>query len=179
MYPVIRMLYQMAKARRLPPLGYFDTHVSQHICWPWDIDLWMELNNGRTLTLFDLGRLPMSLRNGSAKAIRDNRLGLAVAGASVRYRKRVTTFQRIEMRTRAVGYDDRFLYMEQSMWNGAGDCCNHVLIRGAVTRKGKMINPQELADMVAPGTVSPALPAWVQGWVEADRLRPWPPMQDS
>ena len=62
MYPFVRMAKEIRKSRRAGPLGLTDTHVSRHICWPWDLDIWMELNNGRTLTLYDLGRLPMSMR---------------------------------------------------------------------------------------------------------------------
>ena len=64
MYPVIRMAKEIVKFRNAPALPITGTHVSQHICWPWDIDLWMELNNGRTLTLFDLGRIPLAIRTG-------------------------------------------------------------------------------------------------------------------
>ncbi|WP_062217740.1 acyl-CoA thioesterase [Celeribacter marinus] len=178
MYPFIRMIYQSFKFRRAPKLGLFETHHSQHYCLPWDIDIWMELNNGRTLTLFDLGRVPMSIRNGSATAARAGGFGLAVAGASVRYRKRVTTFQKIDMVTRPVGFDDKFLYMEQSMWNAKGECCNHVLIRGAVTQNRRMVPPIELLKAVDPNVQSPALPAWVENWIEADNTRPWPPTRD-
>ena len=64
MYPFLRMFKEMARARQMSPLGLFDTHVSHHMCWPWDLDPWVELNNGRTLTLFDLGRLPLGHRTG-------------------------------------------------------------------------------------------------------------------
>lgn len=175
MYPILRMFYQMAKYRRAPKLGPFDTHISQHICMPWDIDLWWELNNGRTLTIFDLGRLPMAHRNGTMAALAKTKMGLVVAGASVRYRKRITMFRRVEMQTRPVGFDDRFIYMEQSMWLPDGSCANHALIRGAVTQKGKMVNPRELLRHVDPGIESPPLPDWVAAWVEADNTRPWPP----
>ena len=57
--PVGRM-----RRRRLPPLPVLGTHVSHHRCWPWDLDPWVELNNGRTLTLYDLGRIPMAQRTG-------------------------------------------------------------------------------------------------------------------
>ena len=51
MYPLIRFASAILREGRAPKLGLLDTHVSQHICWPWDIDPFMELNNGRTLTL--------------------------------------------------------------------------------------------------------------------------------
>lgn len=58
MYPIIRMLHQILKYRG-KPLTLGETHVSTHYCLPIDLDVWMELNNGRTLTLYDLGRIPM------------------------------------------------------------------------------------------------------------------------
>jgi hypothetical protein len=47
------------------------------------------------------------------KALKANGWGLVVAGASVRYRARIRPFQRFELRTRVVGWDDRFVYIEQ------------------------------------------------------------------
>jgi len=60
MYPVIRMAKELLKFARAEPLSVTGTHVSHHRCWPWDIDLWRELNNGRTLTLYDLARIPLA-----------------------------------------------------------------------------------------------------------------------
>lgn len=177
MYPVIRAFYHMAKAKRMPKIGPFDTHISHHYCLPWDIDLWMELNNGRTLTLFDMGRLGRFMRDGSREAGKEGGFGLAVAGASVRYRKRVTMFEKVEMHTRNVGFDDKFMYMEQSMWNAQGECANHILLRAAVLKGRKMVAPRELVKRLDPDLESPPLPAWVQNWVDADNTRPWPPQK--
>ncbi|WP_417267863.1 acyl-CoA thioesterase [Celeribacter baekdonensis] len=178
MYPFVRMIHQSRKVRNAPKLGLFDAHLSHHYCLPWDIDLWLELNNGRTLTLFDLGRIPMSIRNGTAQAAKTGGFGMAVAGASVRYRKRVTTFQKVDMWTKPLGFDDRFLYIEQSMWDQKGDCCNHILIRGAVIKNRKMVPPRDLLAMIEPDIESPPLPEWVQNWIAADNTRPWPPVRD-
>ncbi|TAG12614.1 MAG: thioeseterase, partial [Rhodobacterales bacterium] len=82
MYPFIRMVTEMARARRMPPLGLFETHVSTVTCWPWDLDPWAELNNGRTLTLYDLGRLPLGRRTGVERVLRSRRWGLTVAGST-------------------------------------------------------------------------------------------------
>ncbi|MEK6217047.1 MAG: thioeseterase, partial [Boseongicola sp.] len=64
MYPYIRAAYAMVKARSLPPMRLYDTHVSHHRAWPWDTDVFGELNNGRILTLFELGRWQSTVRLG-------------------------------------------------------------------------------------------------------------------
>ncbi|HHS94510.1 MAG TPA: acyl-CoA thioesterase, partial [Rhodobacterales bacterium] len=105
MYPFIRMIKELAVHSRAESLPLGGTHVSHHICWPWDLDFWQELNNGRTLTLFDLGRIPLARRTGLIEAMRKQGWGLTVAGVSVRYRRRIRVFDRIEMRSRAIGWD--------------------------------------------------------------------------
>lgn len=176
MYPIIRLAKELLIHRRSPALTLDGTHVSHHLCWPWDIDPWMELNNGRALTLFDLGRIPLAVRTGLAGAVRRQGWGMAVAGGSVRYRKRVRAFRRIEMRSRFVGWDARFLYVDQAMWVG-GECANQVLLRMAVTGPGGIVPPAELAKAMGADPASPPLPTWVAAWIEAEAVRPWPPQR--
>ena len=174
MYPILRFAKEMLKFRAAPPLDVLDAHVSTHRCWPWDLDPWIELNNGRTLTLYDLGRLPMAMRTGIIDTMRANRWGITVAGNSVRYRRRIRAFDRFTMVSRSLGWDDRFLYMEQSMWRG-GECCNHMLLRAAITSDQGMVAPARLMQAIGRDVESPPLPEWVRAWIAADRQRPWPP----
>ena len=174
MYPFLRFAKEMLKYRRAPRIGLLEAHVSTHRCWPWDLDPWIELNNGRTLTLYDLGRIPMAVRTGIVDILRQNQWGFTVAGNSVRYRRRIKAFQRFTMVSRSMGWDDRFIYMEQSMWRG-GECCNHMLLRGAFTSRNGIVTPQQVFAAVGYHHESPALPDWVQAWIAADAMRPWPP----
>ena len=175
MYPFFRMALALRRARRIEPVPVFGTHVSHHWVTPLDIDIWLELNNGRTLTLYDLARVPMFLNMGFAEKAKGAGIYFAVAGASVRYRQRVTPFQKVEIRTRVLGWDDRFYYTEQSMWRD-GTCVNHLLLRSATARRGKgIVPPSELAGLMGMDHESPPLPDWVQAWIAADSQRPWPP----
>jgi len=62
MFPVVRLIKETYLARKAPPLPILGTHVSHHRCWPQDIDLFIEMNNGRILTIFDLGRIDMGAK---------------------------------------------------------------------------------------------------------------------
>lgn len=178
MFPFVRFFKDILAARRMPPLAGFDeTHISQHICWPWDIDLFGELNNGRTLTLYDLGRFGMAQRAGLIAVLFRNKWSLTMAGASVRYRRRITMFERFEMRSRLICWDDRFMYLEQSMWKRNGECASHVLYRSAALENGKAMVPSRVAVAMGADPQSPPMPEWVAAWIKADALRPWPPMK--
>lgn len=174
MYPIIRLAWEFWEHRKATPLAPTDTHVSHHRCWPWDIDLFAEMNNGRTLTLYDLGRLPLARRAGLVRALRENGWGLTMAGASVRYRRRVRAFQRFEMRSRAVCFDDRFIYLEQSMWRGE-ICCSHILYRSAVTDRDGIVAPARVMAAIGVSEVSPQMPDWIAAWIAAEDRRVWPP----
>jgi len=176
MYPFFRMAKELWVHRKDPPLAIGEAHVSHHVCWPWDLDPWLELNNGRTLTLYDLGRIPMARRLGLVTALRRNRWGLTVAGVSVRYRARVRAMQRFEMRSRAIGWDERFLYLEQSIWLGE-KCANHMLLRAAVTGPEGIVPPAKVAAAMGIEEESPPLPEWVRNWIAAEATRPWPPLK--
>lgn len=174
MYPVTRLISTLLKAKRGTAS---DPHTVGEItfrCRPWDLDMFMEMNNGRVLTLYDLGRFDLLLLMGMDKVLRRNRWGLVVASSTVRYRHRIRIFDKVTLRTQVAGVDDRWLYMAQSMWV-QGKPASSVLLRTGVTSKGKAISPSALLD--AMGVVAPEmqLEHWQQQWVDTENSRPWPP----
>lgn len=174
MYPIFRYAKEMAIHGRKRNLGLADEHISHHICWPWDVDLWMELNNGRTLTLYDLGRVPMTGRNGIQNALKDRGWSMAVAGASIRYRRRVRMFQRVTMKSKVLGWDARFFYFQQSMWR-KGEATSSILLRMAMTDENGILPPANIAGLIDWPETSPDLPDYVLAWIKAEAARPWPP----
>lgn len=174
MYPYLRLGLEIVLARRAPPLPLGGMHVTRVTCRPADIDAWGELNNGRTLTLYDLGRVPLALRTGLVGVVRRNGWGIAVAGASVRYRRRVRAFQRVEIRSAFVGRDARFLYTHQAMFRD-GEPVSSVLIRGAVTSSDGIVPTERVIAALGDPGPEPPLPAWIAAWSAAEASRPWPP----
>jgi len=178
MYPFIRMFNELRKFRSAPALPILGTHVSRHRCWPWDLDPWVELNNGRTLTLYDLGRLPLGQRTGLHKVLKAQGWGMTVAGNTVRYRRRVRGMDGVTMYSRCIGWDHRFLYIEQSMWKG-DDCTSQQVIRSAVTSKAGIVPPARVLEALGQPQESPELPGWVRAWIAAEDQRPWPPQRGA
>ena len=182
MYPFVRMAWQVWRHRADGPMSLTETHVSHHLCLPWDLDVFGEMNNGRILTLMDLGRFTASWRLGLIAALRRHRWGFAVAGVSVRYRRRIPPFARIEMRSRLATWDDRFFYVVQEMWTDS-DCSCQALLRTAVTARdprpdgARSVPTGEVLAALDRRDPRPEPPAWIAAWIEADAARPWPPEQ--
>ena len=176
MYPYIRTAKSFLFDSLRPKISLTDTHTSYLVCWPWDIDMWGELNNGRALSLFDFGRFGLSLRAGLFSGYFKHKIHMTVAGVSIRYRYRIKTFRRLEMRTRIIFHDKRFLYFEQVLLLKDGRCAVHGLMRIAVVENRKLVCPAYAAKKVLNIKLEPMIcPDWVKKWIQAEEQRPWPP----
>jgi acyl-CoA thioesterase FadM len=178
MYPIVRIIKEALRARRMPPLKSLDTHVSYHRCWPQDLDIFMEMNNGRILTVLEIGRIGLAQRVGLLDAIKDNGWGLVVAGTSVRYRKRIKPFVKFRIVSRAYGWDDKFFYLENSAWIG-DECAVQGLFRTAITDNNGIVPIAKVFAATGRDGTLRDMPDWVNGWIDADATRPWPPENDG
>jgi hypothetical protein len=70
MYPFISLLTTSAWAVLSKPTDFGFVCDTTFQCMPRDIDMLLEMNNGRNLTLYDLRRSDLSIRVGLAKALR-------------------------------------------------------------------------------------------------------------
>lgn len=175
MYPISRLLGMILKAQRSDSLDHRTLSEITFRCRPWDLDMFMEMNNGRVLTLYDLGRFDLVLRIGMDKILRKNRWGLVVAGSTVRYRRRIRLFEKVTMRTRVAGVDARWVYLEQSMWV-KGQPASSVLMRTGITAKGKAIDTGVFLAAMKTQASEVQLSDWQQAWIDSEAQRPWPPL---
>ncbi len=175
MYPFLRMLWINSAAKSKPRIGPDEASELRLTAWPWDCDPFLELNNGRQLTLFDLGRFEYGVRVGLIDVLRRRRWGLTVAGSSMHYRKRIRPFERFTLTTRLAARDDRWFYMVQTTWRGETPC-SQGLLRTAVIAPGRGVVPtDEVAKELGHEEWRPPTPDWISAWDAAEKARPWPP----
>ncbi|SFI11413.1 acyl-CoA thioesterase [Albimonas pacifica] len=174
MYPVVRVMREMRRAGRLPALAPGETHVTRTRCWPQDLDTAWELNNGRSLTLFDMARMAVLRRCGVVELMKARGLSVAVAGSAVTYRKRVRLMDRIELHATIVGCDARFTYVDHVLY--ANGVPAHGLYARMALFDGSGIRPtaELFADRLEPGWRAP-LPEPIAAWADSEAHRAWPP----
>jgi acyl-CoA thioesterase FadM len=167
---VLRLLYVALAALRRPRLGLLDESVVRLRVLPTDLDVNGHMNNGRYLTIADLGRADLFLRIGLVDAMRRYRWGGVVASATVRFRRALNPFQRYELRSRLLCWDERWLFMEQR-FTRRGELCAYALVKIQFSGRGARLRPQEMVDAIRPGTAAPPVPQAVRDWMDAeDRL---------
>jgi acyl-CoA thioesterase FadM len=149
------------------PLAIDDVSVMRQRVWPDELDINIHMNNAKYLAVMDLGRTDWIVRTGAWRLMRYERMAPVVGGVMVRYRRSLQPFQRYLLKTRLLGADQRWLYIEQVMECRDGIACIAVQ-RAAFTRAGKLVPSAELAAKLGhPGPV-PAPPDWVTHWTAAE-----------
>lgn len=137
--------------------------------WPNDIDIAVHLNNGRYFTMMDLGRFDLMLRCGFWSKMRAAQWYPVVASETIRFRRALLTWEEFELQTRVVGWDERFVYLEQIFFRGT-DVCAVGLVKTRFLRRPAV--PLPTAEVLALGghqEPSPPLPAYIAQWGEADQ----------
>jgi acyl-CoA thioesterase FadM len=72
--------------------------------WPHDIDTNLHLNNGRYLTIADLGRTDLLLRMGLIKLVLQEGLQPMLSGSAIRYRREIRPFQPFRLESSIIGW---------------------------------------------------------------------------
>lgn len=171
MYPYIRLFKVLLTSRFKSRISFDSVSELKLRVWPGDIDFYPEMNNGRHLTLMDLGRMDLAARSGLIRAAHQNGWGFVVAGASVRFRRKLTPFRAFTLRTELIGVDHRWFYFLQTTRQN-GLVCSSALVRGAVRSKDGLIPIQDVLEAIGEKYRAMAPPDWVQAWIKAEELRP-------
>ncbi|MBW3570612.1 MAG: thioesterase family protein [Gemmatimonadetes bacterium] len=164
---IFRLLLVILRARRGPRLGPLDESVIQARVLPTDLDLNLHLNNGRALTLMDLGRVDLMLRIGVVGELRRRRWNPVVASLTIRYRRALRLGERFAIHTRLLCWDERWLYLEQRFTRG-GDEVARALVRAAFVGPAGRVAPQQLVDASPWSLAPPPVPEGVRRWMEAE-----------
>ena len=161
MYPYLRLLIIITK-------GLFQKKVDPNLLvskikirvWPNDIDPFFELNNGRYVTLLDLGRFDYILKIKLHKLLKKEGWSLTVAGTYNEYRHRIRAFQQFELSTTIIGHDHRWFYFQQKA-SKSGKIHFSSIIKTAVTSKNGLVQPEVAIKKMNLEHVKVELPDWI------------------
>ena len=174
-----RLLWKGLTLKGRPPLDPLGTSVLRFRVWPNDLDVNLHMNNGRFLSVMDLGRFDLSFRTSLGRAMLRNRWKPLVGGITMRYRRSLEPFARYELHTRLLGWDGKWFFLEQRFLKG-GDLAAEGVVRALFrSREGNVPTAEVLRRMGYDGP-APDLPGSVRRWAEGcgDPSRPGPPAGD-
>lgn len=99
---------------------------------PNDLDLNLHMNNGRYLTIMDLGRIDLVLRTGLWRVIWRNGWAPTLNSSVIRFRQELRPFERYRLETRLSAWSDSIAVMEQTFVIASGPRKGRVAARALV-----------------------------------------------
>ncbi len=165
---ILRLIFVLVKAPYRPKLQPFDISALHMRVWPNDLDLQLHMNNGRFLSIMDLGRIDLLIRTGFWREARQRRWFPVVGSTLIDYRRSLTVFQSYELRTKILGWDDRWFYVEQQFVSGSVVAARATLKTMMRSSEGA-VPPSEALSVMKLSEISPALPDYVEVMARTDR----------
>ncbi len=153
-----------------------DTTTLRFHVLPNDLDLNMHMNNGRYLTIMDIGRTDFVVRTGIfKKVIRAGQIPV-IASGNIRYRVQLEPFRAYDLQTRIVCWDEKWAYMEQRFvivkGKKAGEIAAIAIVKGAFYDKKKKatVPTDKLLRAIGYEGETPAIPPHIAKWIESEDL---------
>lgn len=165
-----RLLLLWLRTRRQGPLDLWDTAVTPFRVLPNDLDPLGHMTNGRYLTIMDIGRMDLMLRSGFWSKLKEQGWYPVVAGQTITYRKSLQPWQRFELRTRTVGVDDGWVYMEQNFCVGSTVYAQAFVRARFLKRSGGSVEHDELVKLAGGIPAASQVPEWLRQWTASTRI---------
>jgi acyl-CoA thioesterase FadM len=160
---MIRVLLTAVFGARLTPLA---ESVVRFRVWPNDLDTNLHMNNGRYLTIMDLGRLDLMFRTKLGRVIVTQRWRPMVGTAVIRFRRGLSPFERYVLKTRIVSWDEKWFWLEQRFERN-GDVVAAGAIKGLFRDSRGNVPTTEVLSRLGV-TEPPTTPDWILAWQRAD-----------
>ena len=164
---IFRLLGVLIAAAFRPRLGIDDSSQVGSLVLPNDLDLNLHMNNGRYLTVLDLGRLDFLIRAGLVRTFIRQRWRPLIGGTLIRYRFGLRPFQRFTIVTRISSWDEKWFYFEQRIVTDKGVAAI-AISKGLARDRNETIMPREILQRIGIERLSPDIPRAVSLWIEAE-----------
>ncbi len=168
---LLRFLVVVLGSRFRSPIGPLEESVTRFTVLPQDCDLNFHLNAGRFVSFMDVARIELIGRMRLLRKIIGRGWRPIMGGCVVRYRRSILPFRRFDIRTRVVGWDDRWIYVEHVVEKD-GALCAIGHMRTVIRGKEGTIPPRDVIALLGLGELTPPpLPQFVAEWRAAEDRR--------
>jgi len=157
---LLKLLFLLPFVRRRVLLD--SGHITFRV-WPTDCDINLHLNNGRYLTFMDLGRTHLLAQIGLLGKLLQHRWTPVLTAAEINYLRPIQPFQKFDLSTRLLTWDDKYYYMEQRFVAG-GQLRAVALVKGLFLHRGKPVKNRAILAALNLDSTAPDMPEVVRLW---------------
>ncbi len=169
MYPFVRAgrVFTRALTTRLDP-ALRSSQIAMRV-WPNDLDTNAHMNNGRYLTLMDLGRFDLMTQCGLVRTVLKRKWFPVAGGVMVRFDRPLHAFEKITLNSSIIGWDQKWLYFHHDIMTGTTRAAR-AIARGLFRTQGRSVPTTEILDAINYDGSQLSPPESVRLWMQADQL---------
>lgn len=162
MFAVVKALIQSTYTK--PTASLYDETHHTFITKPWHIDYNIHVNNAVYLKYFEHGRWAHSVVTGTLKKCIKEKYNFVVASIEVGYFREIGPFKKMTTKTRLVGFDEKYAYFNQSIFDQKGKLYTNAMVKAALIHKGKSAPATETMEKLGYPAPTTPLPAHFETW---------------
>jgi acyl-CoA thioesterase FadM len=173
--PLVDMILRAARYARIrlgrrPALDVFDVARMSLRVWPSDLDELRHMNNGVYPSTMDLPRYDLLHRAGLLSTYLAEGIYPVVVAQTVSYRRSLKLWQRYDVETRLLGFDDRAVYLEQRFVVDGEIFARGYIAGRFLRRSGGVVSNAELGELSGIDPAEHPVPDWMHDWARAVAL---------
>lgn len=145
---IFRLIAVLLRSALSPCVSPFAVSRLAMRCWPTDLDLNFHMNNGRYLSIMDVGRAHFMARGRMLRKLLARGWMPVVSASTIRYRRPIAPFEPFELVTRVIGYDESWVYIDQRFVSKDGRVKAIALVRAGVISKQGRIGTADITALI-------------------------------
>lgn len=152
-------------AKQSDPLAPATLHMR---VMPNDLDIYRHVNNGRYLTLMDLGRMHLMAAMRLIKPLQKKRWAPLLGSVKVHFVRSLRVFDKFTQTTQVIYWDEKWIYIEQKIFKGETLCVVALMKILFISKEGK-IAPDAILGLINNPPLRPTMPDRVAHWMEIEK----------
>ncbi len=128
---------------------------------PTDLDLNFHMNNGRYLTIMDIGRTDMTMKMNLHKLIIKKKLGVVTAGINILFFKELAPFSSYQLHSKILCWDENWVYVQQDFMKNSKVHARSIA-KMTFTKSGKKIRTDIILSHFGENIKSAPMPSFLK-----------------
>lgn len=171
MDPIQRIVrYLRIRFSRAPRLHPHDVARMSMRVWPSDLDELRHMNNGVYLTTMDIPRYDLTQRAGILGRLQSAGVYPVVVASTIAHRKSLKLWQRYDVESRILGYDEKAVYVEQRFVVDGEIYARGYIAGRFLRRSGGVVPIEEIGRIAGVDVREHPVPEWLREWAAAVAL---------
>ncbi|MEW6736114.1 MAG: acyl-CoA thioesterase [Acidobacteriota bacterium] len=150
-------------------LGPLDESTITFRVLPNDLDLNGHMNNGRYLTIMDLGRINLIHKMGLLRIVVQRHWFPVVTAVTTSFYRPLKLFQTYRLKSRVICWDEKYFFVEQQFERN-GKLIATGIVKVLIRSRAGNVQTEQVINAMGSDVISPNIPLAIEAWQRSESL---------